>query len=165
MVPGQGGRFQSVFPLTEPEPPVAATTALVSQVLASRGRVTSPVLKAKTKMSAGLVPSQAVEEVPPGLSLSLQSPGTPWLCRFRKNCTMWELWVKLYLGWDEDYSLRAGTSESSEKLLQRGWRRGRSIYMRFWWRGSSCYQALIFAKKFSASHKELMSPQRDVVLC
>ena len=95
----------------------------------------------------------------------LQSPGTPWLCQFRKNCTMWELWVKLYLGWDEDCSLGDSTSESSEKLLKRGWGRGRSIYMRFWWRGSSCYQALIFAKKFSVSHKELMSPQRDVVLC
>ena len=41
--------------------------------------------ESKAKMSAGVVPSQAVEEVPLGLSLSLQSPGAPWLCRFRKK--------------------------------------------------------------------------------
>ena len=31
---------------------------------------------------------------------------------------MWELWVKFYLGQNEDYSLGDSISDSSEKLLQ-----------------------------------------------
>ena len=33
---------------------------------------------------------------------------------------MWELWVKFYLGQNEYCSLGDNTSDSSEKLLQRG---------------------------------------------
>lgn len=32
---------------------------------------------------------------------------------------MWELWIKLYLGQNEDYSLEDNISDISEKLLQR----------------------------------------------
>ena len=44
-----------------------------------------------------------------------------------KKSTMWELWVKFYLGQNEDYSLGDSISESSEKLLPRGM--GESQYM------------------------------------
>ena len=40
---------------------------------------------------------------------------------------MWEVWVKLYLGKNEDCSLGDSTSDSSERLLQRG-SGGRWIY-------------------------------------
>ena len=33
---------------------------------------------------------------------------------------MWELWVKFHLGQNEDCNPGDGTSDSSEKLLQRG---------------------------------------------
>ena len=33
---------------------------------------------------------------------------------------MWELWVKFYWGQNEDFSLGDNTSDSSERLLQRG---------------------------------------------
>ena len=39
---------------------------------------------------------------------------------------MCELWVKFYLGQNEDCSLGDGTLESSEKLLQRGSGEGHS---------------------------------------
>ena len=38
----------------------------------------------------------------------------------KKKCTVWELWVKLFLGQNENYSLGVSISDSSEKLLQRG---------------------------------------------
>ena len=41
-------------------------------------------------------------------------------------------------------------SDSFEKLLQS---RGRSVYMWFWWRGSTCNQTLSFLQKVSAIHK------------
>ena len=37
-----------------------------------------------------------------------------------KERTTWELWVTFYLGQNEDCSPRGSTSDSSEKLLQRG---------------------------------------------
>ena len=36
-----------------------------------------------------------------------------------KKITMWELWVKFYLGQNEDYSLGDSVSDRSEELLQR----------------------------------------------
>lgn len=41
-------------------------------------------------------------------------------------------------------------SDSFEKLLQSG---GRSVYMWFWWRGSTCNQTLIFLQKVSSIHE------------
>ena len=41
---------------------------------------------------------------------------------------MWELWVKFYLGQNEDYSLGDSISDSSEKLLQKGGGEGQYIY-------------------------------------
>ena len=45
-----------------------------------------------------------------------------WKCWLQKNCTTWELWVKLYLGQNEENSLRY-----SEKLPQRGKGQGQYI--------------------------------------
>lgn len=45
----------------------------------------------------------------------------------RLKCTVWELWVKLNLGQNADYSQGDSTSDRSEKLLQRGGRWGRSV--------------------------------------
>ena len=41
-------------------------------------------------------------------------------CWLQKRSTMWQLWVKFYLGQNEDYSLGDSISDSSEKQLQRG---------------------------------------------
>ena len=44
-----------------------------------------------------------------------------------KTYTTWELWVKFYLGQNEDYSLGDSLSDSSEELL---WRSGEvSLYV------------------------------------
>ena len=40
-------------------------------------------------------------------------------CQLKKRCTTWELWVKFYLGQNEDCSSEGSISESSERLLQR----------------------------------------------
>ena len=66
--------------------------------------------------------------------------------RFKKRSTPWELWVKFYWGQNEDCNLGDSTSESSDKLFQRDGVGGQ--YMWFWWRGSSCNQALILKKGF-----------------
>jgi len=47
-----------------------------------------------------------------------------WL---KKKSTMWKLQVKLHLGENEDCSLGDNTSDSSEKLLQRGTGEGQYI--------------------------------------
>ena len=65
-----------------------------------------------------------------------------------RKCTMWELWVKFYLGQNEGGSLGDRTSDSSEKLLQRGGGGEdggeRWVYEWFWWRGNTYNQAHIF---------------------
>ena len=74
----------------------------------------------------------------PGKALSL-SPvhskdcGTSWfsLCLLKatlKRCTMWDLWIKFYLGQNEYGSQGDSTSDSSERLLQRSCG-GRSLWM------------------------------------
>ena len=63
-----------------------------------------------------------------------------------KRCTIWEFWVKFYLGQNQDCSPGAGTSDSSERLLQRG-SRTRSIYD-FGEVGVQCSQALALQKVF-----------------
>ena len=45
----------------------------------------------------------------------------------KKWCTTWELWVKFYLGQNEDCSLGGSNSDNSERLLQSG-SGGKSIY-------------------------------------
>ena len=59
-----------------------------------------------------------------------------------QKCTTWKLQVKVYWGQKEDHSPGASTSDSSEKLLQKGVCLGRGVvqYMWFWWKGSSCNQ-------------------------
>ena len=63
--------------------------------------------------------------------------------------------AKFYLGQNEDCSLEESTSDSSEKLLQRGIR-ARSVYMIFM-KGKFNAIKYLFYKKFSASHKKLIS--------
>ena len=67
-----------------------------------------------------------------------------WACWLKKKGggIMWEFQVKFYLGQNEDYSPGDSTSDSAEKLFQRG--RKRTVYMWFWWRGGACNQAHIF---------------------
>ena len=48
-------------------------------------------------------------------------------CWLKKKYTKWELRVKFYLGQNEDWSPVDSTSDSSEKLLQRG--RGEGQYI------------------------------------
>ena len=64
-----------------------------------------------------------------------------------KKCTMWELRVKFYLGQNEDCNLGDSSSDSCEKLPQRG-RGERSVYMWFWWRENTCNEGHIFPKVF-----------------
>ena len=51
--------------------------------------------------------------------------GIPWFsssltCVNLKKCPTWELWVKVYLGQNVDCSLGDSTSDSYERLFQRG---------------------------------------------
>ena len=50
------------------------------------------------------------------------------ICWLKILCTMCDLWVKFYLGQNEDYSLRDSISNISEELLRRG-SGGVSIYV------------------------------------
>ena len=59
---------------------------------------------------------------------------------------MSELQVKFYLVQNEDCSLRDSTSDSSERLLQRGV--GGGQYIRFWWRRRSMPSRAYFTKGF-----------------
>lgn len=54
------------------------------------------------------------------------------VCGLKKQCATWELWVKFYLGQNEDCSPGDSISESSEKLLRRGG--GKVSTYGFWWR-------------------------------
>ena len=64
-----------------------------------------------------------------------------------KKCIMWDLRVKFYLGQNEDWNLGDSTSDSCEKLLQRG--RGKGQYIcDFWWREKTRNQAHIFPEVF-----------------
>ena len=64
-----------------------------------------------------------------------------------KKNTHCESWVKSYLGQSEDYSPGDSTSDSSEKLLQRG--RGEGQYIpNFGERGMHAIQQIFFAEAF-----------------
>ena len=96
------------------------------------------------------------------LSLDLWKVSHP--CWLKKKCTAWELWVKFYVGQNEDYSPGDSISESSEKLLQRS--RGECQYI--WNSGEGEVHAIrhlfFFFLQVSASHEEQMSPWRILVL-
>ena len=66
-----------------------------------------------------------------------------WLCRLKKRHNSKG---EFYLGQNEDCSLGDSTSDSSERLLQRG-SGGRSIYD-FYERGVQCNQALTLQEVF-----------------
>ena len=63
---------------------------------------------------------------------------------------------------NEDCSPEGSISYNSERLLQRG-SGGRSIYKVFEKEEFKAVKCLLY-KRFSASHKELMSPRRDLVI-
>ena len=105
-------------------------------------------------------------DLTPCLQVLMNSYHTCWL---KKKSTMWELWIELYLGQNEDYSTGESTSDSSEKKFQRDG--ARSVYMWFQWSGSTCneehtracththththtHMHIYILQKVSASHKE-----------
>ena len=81
-----------------------------------------------------------------------------WAIR-KAQCESCELF---YLGQNEDDSLGDSTSDSSERLLQRG--SGEKSIYKILVKGEFSVIKHSFYKRYSASHKELMSPWRDLVL-
>ena len=72
--------------------------------------------------------------------------------------------VKFYWGQNEDCSPRGSISDSSERLLQRSsGGRSRSIY-KVLVKGEFSTVKHSFYKRFFASHEELMSARRDLVV-
>ena len=74
----------------------------------------------------------SIESVMPSNHLKLCHPLLLLLSIFPscwlKKCTAWELRVKLYLGKNENCSLRDCTSDSFEKLLQRAKEKGQYVH-------------------------------------
>ena len=66
------------------------------------------------------------------------------------------------MGQNEDCSLRDSTADSSERLIQRG--SGGTSICKILVKGELSASKHLLYKKFSASHKELMSPLRDLVI-
>ena len=64
----------------------------------------------------------------------------------KSRCTTWELWVKFYLGQNEDCRPGGSTSDSSENCSKLAV--GEGQYIRFWWRGSSIPLSPHFTKGF-----------------
>ena len=86
-----------------------------------------------------------------------------WGCQLKKQkCTTWELWVKFYLGQNEDYSPGDSIADSSEKLLQRG--KGKVSRCVILVKGEYMQSGTYFLQKDSASYEEQMSPWRILVL-
>ena len=75
---------------------------------------------------------------------------------------MWELWVKIYLGQNEDCSPEDSISDSSEKLLQGGG--GREFNIVILVKGEFTQSNTYLYERLPAGHKELMSPWWDLVL-
>ena len=63
----------------------------------------------------------------------------------KKKSTMWELWVKFYLGPNKDYSSGDSISDTSQKVP---WRGSREVYLWFWGRGSTQNQSHIYCIRF-----------------
>ena len=63
------------------------------------------------------------------------------------------------MGHNEDYNPGDSTSDSPERLLQKG-SGGRSIF-KILVKGEFSATKHLLYNRFSASHKELMSPRRD----
>ena len=83
------------------------------------------------------------------------------VCQLKRG-RVWELQVEFYLRQKEDCILGDSISGSSERLLQRT-SGGKSICTIFEKGEFSAIKCFLY-KRFSASHKELMSPWRDLVL-
>ena len=80
----------------------------------------------------------------------------------KKGCTTWELWVKFYLGQNEDCSPGSSISDSSARLLQSN-RVEKSIY-KVLVKGKFNTMKHSIYKRFLVIHEDLMSPWRDLVL-
>ena len=78
----------------------------------------------------------------PFLLLPSVFPSVGW-----KRCTMWELWVKFYLGQNEDCSPGNNISDSLDILLQRDGGE-RSVYMWFWWSRENMQPSTYFCRSF-----------------
>ena len=82
---------------------------------------------------------------------------------------MWELWAKFYLGQTEDCSLGDNTSDSSEKLLQRGNGGKVSIYV-ILVEEEYIQSSIYFSGRFLlvlwsfGSHEEQSSPWRILLI-
>ena len=90
---------------------------------------------------------------------------TPWTAAYQAPPSMgFSRQVEFYLRQNEDCSLGQNTSDSSEKLLQRGGAGvgagGKSIYMWSWWKGNMCNQAYVFPEGFYESHEAFTSHER-----
>ena len=83
-----------------------------------------------------------------------------------KKCTMWKLWVKFYLGQDEDFSPGDSISDNSEKLLQRD--SGEGQYICDFGEGGRVHAIkhifFFFFQKVSAGLKEQASSWKILVL-
>ena len=87
--------------------------------------------------------------------------GCDFTCQLRKNAQL-ESFVLFYLGQNEDSSLGDSTSNSSERLLQRG--SGGSSGCKILVKEEFSASKHLLYKRFSVSHEELMSPLRDLVI-
>ena len=83
---------------------------------------------------------------------------TCWLKKMKK--VSWEL--SFIWGQSKNCSMGDSTSDSSERLLQRG--RGKSKMYKILVKGDFSAIKCLLYKRLSASHRELMSPWRDLVL-
>ena len=81
-----------------------------------------------------------------------------WHKCWLKRCTTWELQVKFYLEQNEDCSPEDSTSDSSERLLQRGTGQ-RSIYKLLVKREFKAIKCLLY-RRFSASHQR----EADIIM-
>ena len=80
----------------------------------------------------------------------------------KKKSTTWELWVKFYLGQNEDCSPGDGIPDSSGKLLRGGGEKVR-IYV-ILVKGVYMQLSIYFLQKVSPSYEEQSSPWRILVL-
>lgn len=84
------------------------------------------------------------------------------VCQLKKM-RKWELWVNLYWGQNEDYSLRSSISDSSEKPLQRGGGGDVNIYV-ILAKGEVQATKHTFLQTVAASQEEQVSPWRILLL-
>ena len=78
-----------------------------------------------------------------------------------KKCTMWELWVKFYLQQYEDWIQGDSTSDSSEKLFQKG--RGKGQYICDFGKGGVHASKHVFCRKFLLVSRSFCQSQEIII--